>query len=445
MPQTYGEQTRLRGRHVPLAGLLLLVGLLLGNARPLAAAERRPPNIVLILADDLGYSDLACYGSDRIQTPNLDRMAAEGARFTDFYACAPVCTPSRSGLLTGRYPLRTGLTRVLFPYSQNGIDAEETTLAEALRDAGYATACVGKWHLGHLPRYLPTRHGFDRYFGIPYSNDMKPTPLLLNERTVEEPADQASLTERYTQEAVRFIRDSRGRRFFLYLPHTYPHVPLHASDRFRGRSPRGLYGDVVEAIDWSTGEILKTLKETGLDQDTLVIFTSDNGPWLQKGEDGGSAGPLRDGKGTTYEGGMREPFIARWPGHIPAGRVCREVASNLDLLPTLVRLAGGRLPDRPLDGRDMLGLLTGERSRNVRPFLYYNGEQLQAIRSGRWKLHLARRAGARERPPELYDLSEDVSETRSLADSYPEVVHRLQRQARAMDARVRRGAAPLKR
>src|SRR5262245_56653906 len=262
---------------------------LLALVLPAAASQaERPPNIVILFADDLGYGDLSCYGSPTIRTPNLDRLAAEGTRLTQFYACAPNCTPSRGGLLTGRYPIRTGLVRVLFPKDKVGIDAEEITLAEALRARGYATAMVGKWHLGCLPEHLPTKHGFDSYLGLPYSNDMKPTPLCRNEEVIEEPAVQATLTKRYTEEAVRVIKASKGKPFFLYFAQTFPHVPLHVSDDFKGKSKGGLYGDVVEELDWSVGEVVKALQEAGHGRNTLVFFTSDNGPWLEMKERGGS-------------------------------------------------------------------------------------------------------------------------------------------------------------
>lgn len=423
--------------------------LLLAAPRAARAQNSRPPNIVLIFCDDLGYADLGCFGAEKIKTPRIDRMAREGVRLTSFLVAAPVCTPSRAGLLTGRYPIRTGLNRVLFPYSRDGIDAEETTLAEALRTRGYATACIGKWHLGHLPPYLPTRHGFDRYFGIPYSNDMRnarrgdpPLPLLRDEKIVEAPADQTTLTERYTEEAIQFLRENRNRPFFLYLPHTFPHVPLYAGPRFAGRSEGGLYGDVVETIDWSTGRLLQTLRELGLDDNTLVIFTSDNGPWLTQKENGGSAGPLRNGKTTTYEGGVRVPFIARWPGRIPAGRTVDAPAISLDLFPTLVALAGGAAaPARPVDGRNILGLLTGTGARDGSDdFYYYSGQQLQAVRSGVWKLHLPRRTPQGERPAELYDLRADVGEKANRAAAHPEIVRRLTEQARAFDAEARKSA-----
>src|SRR6266540_1881026 len=328
-----------------------------------AQSGRRPPNIIIIMADDLGYGDLGCYGHPSIRTPNLDRMAAEGIRFTDFYASAPVCTPSRAGLMTGRLPLRTGMAsdarRVLFPDSAGGLQPNEITIARALKAKGYATACIGKWHLGHLPQYLPTRHGFDYYFGIPYSNDMDrdpkapegregifhakieyfQVPLMRNEEFIERPADQATLTRRYTEEALRFIEQNKSKPFLLYFPHTFPHVPLFASAKFKGTSPRGLYGDVVEELDWSAGQVLDLLRREGLAQNTFVFFTSDNGPWLTQDQHGGSAGLLREGKGSTWDGGMRVPGIGWWPGRIRAGSVTRDLASNLDLLPTCLALA----------------------------------------------------------------------------------------------------------
>jgi arylsulfatase A-like enzyme len=328
-------------------------------------AARRPQNFVLIYADDLGYGDLGCYGHPSIRTPNLDRMAAEGVKFTQWYAAAPLCTPSRAALQTGRYAVRSGLTRVLFPDSTGGIPAQETTLAEVLKDAGYRTAAIGKWHLGHLPQYLPTRHGFDSYFGIPYSNDMRPLdgpgapgaakypplPLMRDEKVIETEPDQALLTPRYTEEAVRRIRAFRGQPFFLYYARTFPHVPLYASPRFRGRSARGVYGGVVEGIDWSVGEILRTLAKTGQERNTLVVFTSDNGPWLQRGVYAGSAGLLREGKATTWEGGVRVPFLARQPGRVQPGRSSAQVGSMLDLLPTFAAMAGARLPSGPWTAR----------------------------------------------------------------------------------------------
>ena len=401
----------------------------------------RPPNFVFIFTDDQGYQDLGCFGSPLIKTPRIDRMAAEGMKFTSFYVAAPVCTPSRAALLTGCYPQRVSLPKVLFPQSKIGINPDEITLAELLKTRGYATACIGKWHLGHLPKFLPTRHGFDYYFGIPYSNDMDvakrgdpPIPLMRNEEIIEQPAVQETLTERYTEEAIKFITAHKNEPFFVYLPHTFPHVPLHVSERFRGRSKRGLYGDVIECIDWSTGEILDTLARLGLDEQTLVIYTSDNGPWLSQGKNGGSALPLRAGKGTTYEGGMRVPCVMRWPGHIPAGRVCDELATTMDILPTFARLAGAEVPkDRIIDGKDIWPLMAGEPGAKTphEAFFYYRGYALEAVRSGKWKLHLERPVRrergqpAKMRPIELYDLSADIGEQHNVAAEHPDVVARL--------------------
>jgi arylsulfatase A-like enzyme len=450
-----------------------------------AGADRPGPNVVIIFTDDQGYQDVGCFGSPLIRTPHLDRMASEGARFTDFYVAASVCTPSRSALMTGCYPQRINMNVqprlaggklrpggvVLFPNSPGGLHPDEVTLAEILKSRGYATACVGKWHLGHLPQFLPTTQGFDSYFGIPYSNDMRikkdgkaGPPLMRGEKVVEHPANQATLTRRYTEEACRFIRDHKAGPFFLYLPHTMPHLPLAASETFRGESRRGLYGDVIEEIDWSVGRVLATLKECGVDEQTLVIFTSDNGPWIRFGDRGGSALPLRDGKGTIYEGGMREPCIMRWPGRIPAGSVCREVATTMDLLPTIARLAGAREPqDRVIDGRDIWPLMSGKPGATSphEAFYYYpkSGTVPMAVRCGKWKYH---KAGRRHRtwqdekgrwthrlvdcPDELYDLEADVSETTNLAEKHPDVVKRLRERLEAFDADLKahsRPSAPL--
>lgn len=428
------------------AGAVVLLALLALGAGVGHAAS--PPNIVLIFADDLGWGDLGCYGQTKIKTPHLDRMAREGARFSDFYAAAPVCTPSRAALLTGRYPLRSGLTRVLNQRSSGGIGDGETTLAEALRARGYATTVVGKWHLGHLPPFLPTRHGFDSYFGIPYSNDMKPAPLLRGEETIEMPAEQTTLTRRYTDEAIGFVKRSAAARkpFFLYFPHTFPHVPLFASAPFRGKSAGGLFGDVVEEMDASVGEILQTLRALKIDNNTLIVFTSDNGPWLIKGDQAGSAGPLREGKTTTYEGGMRVPCLVRWPGTIPAGRVVQTPAMTIDLFPTLLALAGAKAPANPVvDGR-VLDLF-GEKERGgEHPYYYFRNETLEAVRVGDWKLHLARKKpDGSERPAELYQLSSDIGEAKNVLADHPDVVKRLSDLTVRFDALVRVGAAALQR
>jgi len=402
-------------------------------AAPEDSSAARPPSFIIIFADDLGYQDLGCFGSPLIKTPCLDRMAAEGMKFTDFHVAAPVCTPSRAALMTGCYAQRVGLPNVLFPDAKIGINADEISIPELLKTRGYATACVGKWHLGHLPPFLPTRHGFDSYFGIPYSNDMRPTPLMRDEKVVEESAIQETLTERYTEEALRFITENRNRPFFLYLAHTMPHVPLHVSERFKGKSKRGLYGDVVECIDWSTGQILDTLRKLNLDGDTLIAFTSDNGPWLTRGEHGGSALPLRDGKGTTYEGGMRVPCIVRCTGKIPAGSVCSEMVTAMDFCPTFARLGGAKMPtDRIIDGKNIWPLMAGMKGAKGphEAFFYYRSYGLEAVRSGKWKLILERSERRKETddrkiPEALYDLHADIGETRDVSAEHPEVVKRL--------------------
>ncbi len=434
------------GRTMMQRILVAIVVLLAWYAAPSAAAAaeaQRPPNVVILFTDDQGYADVGAYGAKGFQTPNLDRMAAEGVRFTDFYAAAPVCSPSRAALLTGCYPVRVGIPRVLFPRDPTGLNPEEVTLAEVLKPRGYATACIGKWHLGRPEPFLPTKQGFDVFFGLPYSNDMSsdpenrsrtspleypPLPLMRGTEVVEFEPDQSTLTRRYTEEGVAFITANKDRPFFLYLAHTFPHVPLHASEKFKGRSERGLYGDVIMEIDWSVGQILGALKRLGLDEQTLVVFTSDNGPWLIMGENGGSAGPLRAGTATTYEGGMRVPCILRWPGKIPAGSVCREVATAMDILPTVAKLAGARVPaDRIIDGKDIWPLLADQAGAHSphAAFFYYIGTQLQAVRSGKWKLHVARQTDQKKADAALYDLDRDIGETTVVAAAHPEVVERL--------------------
>lgn len=425
----------------------------------LAAADTPPPpNVVLIYADDLGYGDLGCYDAQGYQTPHLDRLAAEGVRFTDFYVAQAVCSASRTALLTGCYPNRLGILGALGPKSQIGIHASETTMAELLKSRGYATAIYGKWHLGHHPQFLPTRHGFDDYFGLPYSNDMHPRhptdksfpalPLIAGDAVVELDPDQSRFTTEYTDHAVKFIDANRGQPFFLYVPHSMPHVPLAVSEKFAGKSAKGLFGDVIEEIDWSVGEIVQALERNELTQRTLVIFASDNGPWLSYGDHAGSAGPLREGKGTTFEGGVRVPCIMRWPSRVPAGSVCHEPAMTIDLLPTLARLAGAEVSsDRIIDGRDIWALVAGEAGA-VSPheaLYFYWGEALQAVRSGRWKLHfphayrsLASTGGSggqpaayveKQIPLSLFDLAADAGETTNVAGEHADVVERLQRLA----------------
>jgi arylsulfatase A-like enzyme len=405
------------------------------------------PNYVLIFCDDLGYGDLGCYGSTKNRTPRIDAMAKEGMRFTSFLSSSPVCTPSRASLLTGCYARRVGMHEdftghwVLIPRSRRGMHADEWTLPEMLKAKGYATACIGKWHLGDQPPHLPTAHGFDEYYGIPYSNDMAsarrgdpPLPLVQDTKVIEAPANQATLTKRYTREAIQFIERNKSKPFFLYLPHTFPHLPLFASKEFHGKSANGRYGDSVEEIDWSTGKILDALKHHGLDKNTLVIFTSDNG---SNGRNGGSNAPLSGSKGGTMEGGMRVPMIARWPGRIPAGGTCNELSSTMDFLPTFAALSGGLLSANKIDGHDITPLLTGTKgaASPYEVFYYYRRRQLQAVRWGDWKWHLplantfpnwtsANQKG-RGRPGKLVNLKTDLAEKVDVTAANPKVMAKM--------------------
>lgn len=421
-------------------------------ATALPPGDQRPPNVVVVLADDLGYGDLGSYGGRHIRTPNLDRLAAEGARLTDFYVTHPYCTPTRAALLTGRHPIRTGLTRVLSPHSEGGLEPAEVTLAELLRDRGYVSGVFGKWHLGHRPESLPTRNGFATWFGMPWPNDQDdkhfaaaehgwgPLPLYRDEEVVERPAVQATLSKRYTDEAIAFIEANADRPFFAYLAHSMPHLWLAADEPFRGKSAHGDYGDAVEELDFHLGRLMAAIKARGLDDRTLVIFFSDNGPvtahrQLPPGDPRGSAGPLRAGKGTVFEGGVRVPMIARWPGTIPAGRAPADPAISYDLFATIAARSGPASPDgRPIDGRDLLPMLTGEGPREggpESPLFFYRAERLAAVRSGPWKLHLAEPAPAPAkkkaggRGPLLFNLADDPGESTDLASREPEVVRRL--------------------
>lgn len=435
--------------------LFALLWMAAGGRIELHAAGK--PNIIIILADDMGYGDLGCYGHPSIRTPNLDRMAAEGLRFTDFYAGQSLCTPSRAALMTGRFAVRSGMAggpgrHVLYPNNPGGLPADEVTIAKALKRRGYTTCAIGKWHLGDLPDYLPTRRGFDEFFGLPYSNDsdwLDPkyrksetmsrdpdwhkfnVPLLRGTSIIERPVDQTTLTKRYTQEALGFIDRNRQKPFFLYFAHTFPHVPLFASEKFKGKSPRGRYGDAVEELDWSVGQVLELLRKDHLEKNTFVLFTSDNGPWLGKKWNGGSASLLRDGKAGTWEGGYRVPAIARWPGKIPAG-VTHEIADAMDIFTTSLKLAGAEIPaDRPIDGVDMSPILFGNRKGNRDVQLYFYGDRIYAIRKGKYKAHFVTHDGYSNKPAEkhdpplLFDLSEDPGESNNLAADHPDVAAEL--------------------
>jgi arylsulfatase len=449
---------------------LMVVALLWFAAFDTRAAEN-PPNIVLIVADDLGYGDLACYGAKDILTPYLDQLAKEGTRFTDFIVAQPVCTASRAAFLSGCYPNRLGMAGALNHTSTIGINPEETLLSECLKAKGYATACYGKWHLGTRPVFFPTRNGFDEWCGLPYSNDngplhptikgIPPLPLYTNDIVTAKDPDQSTFTKLFTDKAVGFIEANKAKPFFLYVPHVMPHVPIFASEKFKGKSKRGLYGDVVEELDDSVGRILKALKEHDLEKNTIVIFMSDNGPFLSYGSHAGSAAPFREGKLTTFEGGVRVPFIVRWPGHVPANRVCEKFFSGLDLLPTLVKLTGAEMPKAKIDGIDLSPLLLDVKgAEDRRLFAYYSGTELHAVRSGWLKLHLPHEYLAVDGPPgkdgkpanfanmkpesieqsgirgiasrhgykvekielSLYDLWLDPGETKNVAKKYPALV-----------------------
>ena len=426
---------------------LIIALTLLSFTAALPAATASDPNIIVIFCDDLGYGDLGCYGSTKNRTPRVDQLANDGMMFTDFYSSSPVCTPSRASLMTGCYPRRVGMHEdftghwVLIPRSRRGLNPKELTIAEVLKSKGYVTACVGKWHLGDQPPHLPTQHGFDYYFGIPYSNDMQsagrgdpPLPLVKQSRVIEAPADQTTLTKRYTEQVISFIEDNQAKPFFVYLPHTFPHLPLFASPEFSGKSANGRYGDSIEEIDWSTGQILDCLDRLKLAENTLVIFTSDNG---SNGRNGGSNRPLSGAKGSTMEGGTRVPMIARWPGRIPAGSTCIELATMMDFLPTFCALTGASRPSQKLDGFDISELLFGNDGVKspYEALYYYRRRQLQAIRYGDWKYHLPLQAthpnwtspnqtGA-GRPGKLINLSHDLQEKTDVASANPEVIKRM--------------------
>ncbi len=447
-----------------IAIIIVLGGLFGGcSTAPFSKQAGDQPNFIIIFADDLGYGDLGCYGHPTIKTPNLDRMAQEGMKLTQFYSSASECSPSRAGLLTGRLQKRTSVNNVLFPHHKNGLPQTEMTFAAVLKRKDYSTACIGKWHVGHTKPHLPTLHGFDSYFGIPYSNDMTVdpemevaddavfrkgmsvaamrsetpkkgwVPLFRDEQIVEYPADQTTLTKRYTDEAVGFIQQNRDRPFLLYLAHTMPHIPLFASDAFADTSLRGLYGDTIEEIDASVGRILDALKRRRIDHKTLVIFTSDNGPWLSVKLRGGSAGLLKGGKFTTWEGGFREPCIVWQPGVVPANTVHMAAASTLDIFPTILDMAGIEMPaDRVFDGCSLKEMLTKQADSPRESMFYYHGKTLRAVRWKHWKLHLeiakSELGGGYKKPeqPLLFNLEYDPGEQYNIAGEHPEIVQTIQ-------------------
>ncbi|UUO08845.1 sulfatase [Blastopirellula sp. J2-11] len=471
----FASRRRLRSRLTSAMALAALT-LSLGLATATFAAEKSAtPNIVIIFIDDMAYADIGPFGAKDYPTPHLDQLAQEGTVCTDFYVTQAVCSASRAGLLTGCYNIRVGIQGALGPQAKIGINSAETTLAEICKQKGYATACYGKWHLGHHEEFLPLQHGFDDYVGLPYSNDMWPYhPALRNLPKDEQrkrypdlplyekneiidtevtPEEQRNLTTLYTEKAVKFIDDNHAKPFFLYVPHSMVHVPLYVSDKFAGKSGAGIFGDVVMEVDWSVGQIIEALRRNKLDENTLVIFTSDNGPWLSYGDHAGSAGPLREGKGTMFDGGCREPTIFWQPGTIPASKTCSTPMMTIDILPTVADLIGAKLPDHKIDGKDIWPIITGQpdaKSPHEAYFFYY-GNQLQAIRSGKWKMHfphgyrtLNGRPGGKDGLPtnyeqariglELFDLESDIGETTDVKESHPEVVARLQKlgdQARA--------------
>jgi len=439
-----------------LTALLLLGGFALWTSFQAEDTEDLP-NVVLIFADDMGYQDVQCFGAPDIKTPHLDQLAADGARFTNFHVGQAVCSASRAALMTGCYPTRVSIRGAFGPNSARGLHPDEVTMAEIFKQKGYATAIYGKWHLGDQPEFLPTRQGFDEYFGIPYSNDMwpyhpqrpngyPPLPLYEQEDRIDTLEEQSMLTTWLTERAVDFINRKKDEPFFLYVPHPMPHVPLFVSDKFKGKSERGLYGDVIQEIDWSVGQIRQALEDNGVADNTVIIFTSDNGPWLSYGEHSGRALPLREGKGTAWEGGMRVPCIMHWPGVIPEGLEVDEPAMTIDLLPTLANYVGAELPGHIIDGKDILPLMKGERgatSPHEAYFVYYKDRELHAVLQGDWKLYLPHeyrslegRLGGKGGMPtyynnrmktgvELYNLEQDISERHDVAEQHPEIVAEL--------------------
>nr|WP_201766839.1 sulfatase [Rhodopirellula sp. SWK7] len=482
VPANKRVRSVIQAAFIACLSVLCVVSFSLGEA----TADETRPNVIVILTDDLGYGDLSCYGAEDIATPNIDRMAAEGAKFSSFYVSS-VCSPTRASLMTGSHSTRVGIGGVMFPRNNHGLNPDEITLPELLKEQGYATAIIGKWHLGNQDMFQPLNHGLDYWYGTPSSNSQfyYPTikkyaadcvfregytrdgilkretaagPLVRDNVVIEVPADQTQFTQRYTRETIRFITQNKGKPFFVYLAHNMPHIPLHASEKFVGSSKRGIYGDTIQELDWSTGEILQSLKELGLDKNTLVIFTSDNGPNTGKG---GSAGVLKGGKGSTLEGGVRVPFVARWPGTIPAGTESDEAITGMDLLPTLTRRAGGDVPDdRVIDGKDIWPLLAGKPDAKSphEAIFYLRGRGVDGIRIGDWKYRTATDKPPKEKRSKrqptsdptpkkvnvetLYNLSDDIGEQTNLIDEHPEIARRLKRQLAAFESDLRRNLRP---
>lgn len=440
-----------------LAALLPLFALVLSTACHATAQDKAtPPNVVIFFTDDQGYGDLSCFGNPTIHTPHLDKMAAEGMKLTQFYVASPVCSPSRAALMTGSYPKRISMHKhVIFPDYDFGMHTDEHTIADMLSDKGYATGMFGKWHLGHRPGLLPTDQGFDTWFGIPYSNDMSTfhrdaktkyqynLPLMRDDKVLEWEPDQHVLTKRCTEEAVAFIEKNKDKPFFVYVPHGMPHIPIYASKEFEGTSKRGLYGDVIEEIDWSVGQVIETLKKHNLDENTIVMFATDNGPWAPFRQYGGSAGPLRGAKGSNWEGGQRVPCIVRWPGKVPAGTVQTEMTRSIDILPTLAEITGGKLSENKIDGGSIKGLLLGEEGAASASdtFIYYTSRgELAGIRKGPWKLLFAGKDA--KDGPFLYHLEHDIAEEWDMAKKQPEMVKELKALAIKIDEEITANARP---
>ena len=452
-------------RTLMFSSLVAVLGANLGLLAQVAGTESKSPNIVVIFMDDMAYADIGPFGSKSYPTPNLDRMAREGRKFSDFYVTQAVCSASRAGLLTGCYNVRVGIFGALGPKSNHGLHKNEVTLAELCKQKGYTTAIYGKWHLGHHKPFLPMQHGFDDYFGLPYSNDMWPyhpgvlhlpmqerlkrwphLPLIYKNKVINPQVsgkDQEQLTTQYTEHAIKFIETNKTKPFFLYVPHSMVHVPLYVSEKFKGKSKSGLFGDVMMEVDWSVGQILDTLRKNELDKNTLVIFTSDNGPWLSYGDHAGSAGPLREGKGTMFEGGCRESTLMWWPGTVPSNSNCSTPAMTIDILPTVAELIGANLPDHKIDGKSILNLVTGKNDKSPQEaYYFYYGQQLQAMRMGKWKLHFPHNYRTMNGKPggtggiptkysqakielSLFNLHQDIGETTDVKANYPKILAKM--------------------